>query len=138
MANNNNREKDLLRAKFTSWLSTTLIRARADYIDRLARQPLEVSLDSIPANLIADPKNPYEAVERNGSDFEFEEARLANAFAELPLMRREVLRLLFVEMKDPDEISAILHCSTQYVNLQKFRALKHLRELLMEGGDDLG
>lgn len=138
MANNNNREKDLLRAKFTSWLSTTLIRARADYIDRLARQPLEVSLDSIPANLIADPKNPYEAVERNGSDFEFEEARLANAFAELPLMRREVLRLLFVEMKDPDEISAILHCSTQYVNLQKFRALKRLRELLMEGGDDLG
>lgn len=138
MANNNNREKDLLRAKFTSWLSTTLIRARADYIDRLARQPLEVSLDSIPANLIADPKNPYEAVERNGSDFEFEEARLANAFAELPLMRREVLRLLFVEMKDPDEISAILHCSTQYVNLQKFRALKRLRELLTEGGDDLG
>lgn len=138
MANNNNREKDLLRAKFTSWLSTTLVRARADYIDRLARQPLEVSLDSIPANLIADPKNPYEAVERNGSDFEFEEARLANAFAELPLMRREVLRLLFVEMKDPDEISAILHCSTQYVNLQKFRALKRLRELLMEGGDDLG
>lgn len=138
MANNNNREKDLLRAKFTSWLSTTLVRARADYIDRLARQPLEVSLDSIPANLIADPKNPYEAVERNGSNFEFEEARLANAFAELPLMRREVLRLLFVEMKDPDEISAILHCSTQYVNLQKFRALKRLRELLMEGGDDLG
>ena len=73
--------------------------------------------------------------ERAADDFEFEEVRLANAFAELPLMRREVLRLLFVEMKEPSEISTILHCSTQYVNLQKFRALKRLRELLEEGGE---
>ena len=64
--------------------------------------------------------------------FEFEEERLAYAFSKLPLMRREVLRLLFVEMKEPEEISEILHCSTNYVHLQKSRALKRLRELLAE------
>lgn len=135
MAIINNSDKDRLRGEFTAWLNTTLVRARSAYLDRLARQPNEVSLDSFPADLIADPNNPFEAVERAGDDFEFEEVRLANAFAELPLMRREVLRLLFVEMKEPSEISTILHCSTQYVNLQKFRALKRLRELLEEGGE---
>ena len=75
-----------------------------------------------------------EAFYDDDDDFDFEEARLASAFSALPLMRREVLRLLFVEMKEPEEISKILNCSTNYVHLQKSRALKRLRELLTEGG----
>lgn len=133
-----NTQHDELRARFTSWLDITLIRARSDYIDQLRNHPTVASLDSIPADLIADPYDCFAAVERSSVDFEFEEAKLAEAFSKLPLMRREVLRLLFVEMKEPAEIAAILHCSTNYVHLQKSRALKRLRELLSEGGNGFG
>ena len=131
----NEHERDELRARFTSWLDITLIRARSDYFDHLNSRPDEASYDQLPADLFPDPHDYFESVER-GSDFEFEEVRIAQAFSELPLMRREVLRLLFVEMKDPEEISKILHCTTNYVHLQKSRALKRLRELLTEGGAD--
>ena len=129
---------DELRARFTSWMEITLVRARKDYMEQLCRQPQYASLDSIPADLIPDPRNYFAEVERSTTDFEFEETKLAKAFSELPLMRREVLRLLFVEMKEPTEIAAILHCSTNYVHLQKSRALKRLRELLTEGDGYFG
>lgn len=140
MANKNkplhDREKDQLRGEFTNWLNTTLIRARADFFDLPEQQQNELSLEAIPVDLIPDPVDRFSAVERSSTDFEFEEARLAQAFAELPLMRREVLRLLFVEMRDPTEISEILHCSVNYVHLQKSRALKRLREQLTKHGVD--
>lgn len=126
-----------LRAEFTAWLDITLVRAKRNYLVKENREKVETSLDNIPIDFIPDPRDYFAEVER-GSDFEFEEVRLANAFSELPLMRREVLRLLFVEMKEPEEISRILRCSTNYVHLQKSRALKRLRELLTEGGDDVG
>ena len=130
-------ERDELRARFTSWLDITLVRARSDYFDQINSRPDEASFDQLPVDLFPDPYDYFESVER-GSDFEFEEARVAQAFLELPLMRREVLRLLFVEMREPEEISQILHCTTNYVHLQKSRALKRLRELLSEGGDECG
>ena len=67
-------------------------------------------------------------------DFDFAEERIAKAFSELPWMRREVLRLLFVELKKPREIAELLHCSEDYVSLQKTRALNKLRIELNEGG----
>jgi len=60
--------------------------------------------------------------------------RLAQAFSELSLMRKEVLRLLFVERMKPKEIAMLLRCSENYVNVQKKRALKELRQMLAEGG----
>lgn len=127
-----------LRAEFTAWLDTTLVRAKCNYLVKENNAKKEISLDGIPANLIPDPQDCFAAVERSTVDFEFEEEKLARAFSGLPLMRREVLRLLFVEEKEPDEIASILNCSTNYVHLQKFRALKRLRQLLTEGGDDYG
>lgn len=126
---------DQVRAEFTAWLYKTLRNASSDYYRRKEREQKTISLDSFPADQIVDPHDCFAAVERSSVDFEFEEARLADAFSKLPLMRREVLRLLFVEMKEPEEISAILHCSTNYVHLQKSRALKRLRELLTESED---
>lgn len=128
------REPDRLRGEFTNWLNTTLIRARADFFALPEQQQRDdLSLEAIPVDLIPDPVDYFRAIERS-TDFEFEETRLAQAFAELPLMRREVLRLLFVEMRDPAEISEILHCSVNYVHLQKSRALKRLREQLSKPG----
>ena len=134
---NKDTERDVLRARFTLWLDTTLARASAKYRaqmnDKFSDNMEIVSMDAFPADYFPDPNNPYSSIEIGTPDFDFAEARLANAFSELPLMRREVLRLLFVEMKTPREIAAILYCSEDYVSLQKTRALKKLRKMLEEG-----
>lgn len=128
-------ERDELRARFTGWLDTTLYRAKLKFLEK-QRTPFEIiSFDEIPADIVEDPIDYYTNVERSGADFDFEEEKLAKAFSELPLMRREVLRLLFVEEKTPEEISAQLHCTVNYVHLQKSRAIKKLRASLLKGGD---
>ena len=77
-------------------------------------------------------RREYASVEKDPDAFNFEEERLAKAFYELPLMRREVLRLLFVCELTPEEISHRLHCSVNFVHLQKSRALKKLRDAMEE------
>ena len=64
--------------------------------------------------------------------FDFEEQRLAEAFRELPLMRRRILEMLFVEDLTPSEIAAKLHCSVQHVYNQRSLAIKRLRERLIK------
>ena len=76
----NEHNRDELRARFTSWLDITLIRARSDYFDHLNSRPDEASFDQLPADLFPDPHDYFESVER-GSDFEFEEVRIAQAFS---------------------------------------------------------
>ncbi len=131
-------EQELLRARFTIWLDTTLARASARFRDQMKDKLAEeidiVSYDAFPSDYIADPTNPYAGIEIGTRDFDFAEERIAKAFSELPWMRREVLRLLFVEMKKPREIADILHCSEDYVSLQKTRAISKLRRALNEGG----
>lgn len=136
MASNHvNDDPDFLRARFTAWLDTVLYHAKLRYL-RSERQKFEtVSLDVFPADLVQDPNNYFDQAERSQTDFDFEEEKLAKAFYELPLMRREVLRLIFVEEKSNKEIADQLHCSEEYVRLQKFRALKKLRQQLEDGGD---
>ena len=131
-------EQELLRARFTLWLDTTLARASARFReqmkDKLAEEVDILSFDAFPSDYFADPINPYASIEIGVRDFDFAEERIAKAFSELPWMRREVLRLLFVEMRKPREIAEILHCSEDYVSLQKTRALNKLRIVLKDGG----
>lgn len=129
-----NAERDELRARFTGWLDTTLYRAKLKYLEK-QKQPFEIiSIDDFPADLFEDPVDYYVNVERSSSDFDFEVDMLAEAFAELPLSRREILRMLFVDEKTPEEIAAQLHCTVNYVHLQKSRAIKKLRASLQERG----
>ena len=130
MVHNNKTEKDELRARFTSWLTSTLRNARKMYYRSQETRIETIPFDELPLELIVDPINYYEQTERTPDAFDFEEERLAKAFYALPLMRREVLRLLFVCELTPEEISHRLHCSVNYVHLQKSRALKKLRDAL--------
>lgn len=128
--------RDVLRARFTVWLDTTLARASARYRDQM-KDPLSennevFSLDEVPEDYLPDPRDPYAHIEIGIRDFAFEEERLSRAFSELPLMRKEVLRLLFVEQLTPREIAERLHCSKDFVSVQKTRALAKLRQLLEE------
>lgn len=133
--NHGDNKQDILRGRFTAWLDTVLYHAKLRYVESQKSRIETVSLDAFPTEMIKDPNDCFEQVERSHTDFDFEEEKLAKAFYELPLLRREVLRLIFVEEKSNEEIAAYLHCSQEYVRQQKSRALRALRRQLEDGGD---
>ena len=129
-------EKDELRARFTVWLDVTVYRAKLKYLRKTEQNKEVVSIDELPEHMLDWRETGFEKSLSSRKDFEFEEERLATAFAELPLMRKEILRLLFVEELEPGEIAAHLNCSVQHVYNQRSLAIKKLRGKLVEGGDD--
>ena len=73
---------------------------------------------------------------KSGRDFDFEEEKLSEAFRTLPLMKRRILTMLFVEQLSPREIASHLNCSVQYVYNQRSLALKSLRRIIANRSDD--
>lgn len=128
-------ERDELRARFTVWLETTIYRAKLKYLERHKNRIETVSIEEIPEDMLAAPGSElYERVPQ--SAFDFEEERLAEAFANLPIKRQQILTMLFVEERKPEEIARILNCSPQHVYDQRYQALKKLRKALMKDGDE--
>lgn len=124
---------DELRGRFTVWLEKVVKNAKIDYIKRLKRQPPTLYLEEIPESAL--PAQNLADYAYTKSEFEFEEERLAEAFSKLPLMRKRILTMLFVENIGPDEISKNLNCSPQYVYNQRYKALKALRNELDKDGE---
>lgn len=130
-------KNDELRARFTGWLDTVIYRAKLRYMEKQKRLKATVPIDDVPESFLGYQETLFSHVERTANDFDFEEERLAIAYSSLPLMRREILRLLFVEDLKADEIARRLNCSIQHVYNQRSLALKRLRQLLeKEGGDE--
>ncbi|MFT3951702.1 MAG: sigma-70 family RNA polymerase sigma factor [Oscillospiraceae bacterium] len=132
-------EKDELRARFTGWLEVLISRARINYLKKLGRQVKTVSLDEIPETVLSVESEVFfktYSSAKNQNMFDFEEEHLAKAFSGLPLMRQRILIMLFVEEKKPEEIAGKLHCTVQNVYNQRSLALKKLRQMLTEGGED--
>ena len=131
--------RDELRARFTGWLETMVYRARLNYIRKISRQIETIPIEEVAESSLISSSSEQEWC-RNLSArdaFDFEEEKLARAFAELPLMRQRILTMLFVEEKKPEEIAAKLNCSVQHVYNQRSLALKKLRTMLAEGGDNV-
>lgn len=128
-------EKDELRARFTVWLEVVVVRAARKYLARQKSKPETVSIEDLPEYALAVPESAvYGSVGQ--AAFDFEEERLANAFANLPIKRQQILTMLFVEERKPEEIAHILNCSPQHVYDQRYQALKKLRLELTKGGDE--
>jgi RNA polymerase sigma factor (sigma-70 family) len=129
-------EPDVLRARFTKWLEKLIKNARIDYLRQLKNVPETISIDSLfeDEQLVGDSDV---TISDSKTAFDFEEERLAKAFYELPLMKRRILEMLFVEEIKPEEIAKRLNCSAQYVYNQRLRAIKKLREQLNKGGVDV-
>lgn len=135
----NESERDELRAEFTVWLDTLIHRAKLNYLRKESRQVETVSLEEIPEESLPMDRNAgISAMTVSMDDFDFAEERLANAFAELPLMRQQILKMLFIDEMKAGEIAKRLHCSPKYVSNQRLKGLKHLRERMTEGGDENG
>lgn len=125
-----NFECDELRARFTNWLDMVVYRAKLRYMRSQERTVKTVSIDEVPESCLDWHEPRYFSPNSAPQDFDFEEERLAEAFSQLTLMRKEVLRLLFVEEREPVEIAARMNCSVQHVYNQRSLAIKRLRELL--------
>ncbi len=125
--------RDELRGRFTRFLEVTMKHVRQNYLRKLSREPKTISLDivsEIEIPLIAGP-TPYEEHE-----FTFEESRLAEAFRQLPMARQKVLIYLFVEEMYPEEIAELMGCTVQHIYNQRSLAVKKLRKLLSERGEN--
>lgn len=132
----NNYEHDELRARFTGWLDTVVYRARLKYLQKKDHEIETVSIDDVAESYLEWSEEETMSSCLTKRDFDFEEERLAAAFSQLPLMRKEVLRLLFVEEIEPVEIAQRMNCSLQHVYNQKSLAIKKLRKLLEKEGDE--
>lgn len=126
-------ERDELRGRFTRFMEVMVKRARLNYLEKMRRYPVTVSLDDVPETLLADDTDFPTDV---SGDFDFEEERLANAFNQLPLMRQRILIMLFAEELTPKEIARRMNCSVNHVYNQRSLAIKRLRQLLTEGGEE--
>ena len=135
MSHQQKTEPDELRARFTKWMETTVYRAKLKYLERQKRQIKTVSIEEIPEEALGTSSLPIYR-DSLSSAFDFEEERLADAFAKLPIKRQHILTMLFVEEKKPEEIAKLLNCSAQHVYDQRYQALKKLRTALKKEGDE--
>lgn len=125
-------EKDELRARFTAWLNTTVYRAKLKYLNRERSKIETLSIEEVPENVLSiSEKEVYRSSEQFA--FDFEEEKLAQAFANLPIKRQQILTMLFVEERKPEEIAKLLNCFPQHVYDQRYQALKKLRQELKKG-----
>ena len=108
--------------------------ARRDYekSEKLSgKGQTQISLEDVP-----EPAYEQDFSIVTKSEFDFEEQRLAESFAVLPLLRRQVLTMMFAEDLSTVEIARRLNCSTDYVYKLKQRALKKLKDLMIGGNED--
>lgn len=134
-----NTDRDELRAEFTVWLDTLIRRAKLDYLRKNTIPVDIVSLEDLHEDnypVVEDEWMNYVLLQDD--DFNFEQERLAIAYAQLPLLRKQILKLLFVQGLKVKEIARMLNCSPNFVSDQKRRALEALRRKLAEGGDENG
>jgi len=124
---------DDLRNQFTAYMQKVVYHTKVDYIRRKKAKRPHAEVDTAEALALS-----YEQDFRLASDadFDFEEQRLADSFASLPLIRRQILKLLFVEGLTAMEVAEELGCSLDYVYTNKRRALQKLRDQLEEGGEN--
>jgi RNA polymerase sigma factor (sigma-70 family) len=120
--------------RFTAYMELVVRHARIDYLRRQSFRNREIALEHLPEEDVGAYELPLPAMV-DGNEFDFEEARLGTAFSRLNLLRQRILTLIFVEGLSAREVADKLNFSVDYVYLQKHRALKALRDWLMEGGD---
>lgn len=110
-------------------MEVTLYRARLRYLRKESQKTETVPLDEVESwYLLTD-------VSSKGR-FEFEQDRLAEAFAMLSHEKQAILSMLFAEEMTPAEVARVLHCSPQKVYDQRHQAIKSLRRNLQNGGEE--
>ena len=125
---------DLLR-RFTAYIEIVVRHAKIDYLRRQRHRKKEVPTGLAPLNEADGYEDPLPT---NPDEFEITDERLSSAISRLNPLRRQILTLIFLEGLSAQETADKLGCSINYVYLLKHRALKTLRDQLMEEGGSNG
>lgn len=130
-------EKDELRARFTGWLEVTLYRAKLNYLKKQERERNTLYVGMLPEELLVEENMEQKWVHRltEQKGFDFEQGNLERAFQSLTQQRQQILTMLFVKEKTPEEIAGQLGCSKQNVYKRRSQALAALRNMLEKGGE---
>jgi len=122
--------------RFTAYMELVVRHARIDYLRRQNKfRQNEVSMDQADIDEIAS----YDiSVPLNNSGFDFENKKLGDEFTKLNDLRKKILTLIFVDRLSTEEIVDTLKCSADDVYMQKYKALKKLRDQLIEEGGGYG
>jgi len=119
---------DEIRAMYTSYIGRVAGFARKEYLRTLRYREEEIGFSNLPEDRLVLPSV------RTSDEFDFAEERLSQAITDLPLLRRQVLEMIFIEQLTAPEISERLGCSVNYVYKQKHLALRKIEAILREGG----
>jgi len=118
---------DEVRAMYTAYIERVARFARQEYLRTLQYRSREVPLEDLPNEELPQAEDRYFP-----DEFAFAELRLSQTVNDLPLLRRQVLSMLFVEQLTAPEIAERLGCPISYIYKEKHRALKKIRDV-MEG-----
>ena len=77
---------DVLRARFTKWLDTVIYRAKLKYLRKTETKLDTVSLEELPERILPVYDDDLRQIDSMDA-FAFEEERLADTFANLPIKR---------------------------------------------------
>jgi len=116
---------------YTTYISRVAVYARREYLRALLHRSREIPLEELSEDTLALVEDRYFP-----DEFEIAEERLSRALSELPLLRRRVLSMLFVEQLTAPEIAEKLGCSVGYVYNEKHRTLRKIRDMMEEERDD--
>ena len=114
--------EDDLRARFTSWISVIVWRARQDYFRAQKRHFREIPIDEI--DEIPDDSG-FEVLEKD--EFIFADERLALAFRSLSLCQQQVLTLRIAKGLSPVEIADLMGCDSARISRQLYKGPSNLR-----------
>lgn len=128
---------DVLRGRFTNWLTVVVYHEKMAFIRKLSKQMPEESLDElIESGFQYEDPTANRVLEACEDPFPMERETLARSYKDLPSRRQEILKLLFVDQLDPSDVAARLNCTVQHVYNRRSQALKALKAALGEGGNE--
>jgi len=102
--------------------------AAIDYLRRQSYRTREEPLEESKSEDLSY-EDPFPA---STADFDFAEDKQTEAFSKLTTLRRQILTLSFYEGRTACEVSVELDCPIEDVYKHKHRALKALRDQLIE------
>ena len=126
------KQNDRLRGEFTVWLEKLIVRAKLSFIRQHSKYLKIISIEGLSEEAFAILDDPI--VSRD--TFEFEDEKIERAFTKLPISRRRILIMLFLEELTPEEVANKIGCSVNSVYLQRMRAIKELRKLITRGDEN--
>ena len=119
-------KNDELLNRFTAYMKVIVRHAKVDYMRKLNWKRYEIATE---AEVIAELSQSAFPIIKS-DDFAFENQALETAFEKLSELRKQILKMVFIDDMKPSEIADALGCPVDFVYREKTRGIKKLKELI--------